>query len=349
MLVPTDTGTHFPLPGIVPGRGMRRHFSGRAHVVIATISSRSVPVQVSGWHWPACKTGRTSSRSHTTDQRWRVVHYGRWSDVPHVGGFELRSGDSGAGAGSREGEWRRRHVARDAGRHTSCEICHWTSVGWWWCDAGEVCQRSSEWWRHRWCWNATWCDVVVEVRIVTSATPTWNWKYFDEVLRLKYHPSCIILIILSKGRQFIVQDLLNSKKNWLFQGKLHSLRTLVVFAKHQILQKSFNFLYPINSYILLIKITKGKVTCVQITIVPCYTNIWYKIICKICNIFASKVDELGLNFETITVIEQMILTRRQINFQMLKNNERKIALNTTANKLYPFINCCRRYLIWKKH
>ena len=135
----------------------------------------------------------------------------------------------------------------------------------------------------------------------------------------------------------------------MFQGKLHSLRTLVVFAKHQILQKSFNFLYPINSYILLIKITKGKVTCVQITIVPCYTNIWYKIICKICNIFASKVDELGLNFETITVIEQMILTRRQINFQMLKNNERKIALNTTANKLYPFINCCRRYLIWKKH
>ena len=46
------------------------------------------------------------------------------------------------------------------------------------------------------------------------------------------------------------------------------------------------------------------------------------------------VDELGLNFETITVIEQMILTSRQINFQILRNNRRKIGLNTTANKFY---------------
>ena len=50
------------------------------------------------------------------------------------------------------------------------------------------------------------------------------------------------------------------------------------------------------------------------------------------------VPEIGLNFETITVIDQMILTSRQVNFQILKNNRRKIGLNTTANKLYSINN-----------
>ena len=50
------------------------------------------------------------------------------------------------------------------------------------------------------------------------------------------------------------------------------------------------------------------------------------------------VPETGLNFETITVIDQMILTSRQVNFQILKNNRRKIGINTTANKLYSLNN-----------
>ena len=40
----------------------------------------------------------------------------------------------------------------------------------------------------------------------------------------------------------------------------------------------------------------------------------------------------------ITVIDQMILTSRQINFQILRNNRRKIGLNTTANKFYHISN-----------
>ena len=50
------------------------------------------------------------------------------------------------------------------------------------------------------------------------------------------------------------------------------------------------------------------------------------------------VDSDDLNFETLTLIDQMIFTSRQINFQILRNNRRKIGLNTTANKLYHLNN-----------
>ena len=50
------------------------------------------------------------------------------------------------------------------------------------------------------------------------------------------------------------------------------------------------------------------------------------------------VDSWNLSFETITVIDQMSLTSRQVNFQILRNNRRKIGLNTTANKLYHISN-----------
>ena len=44
------------------------------------------------------------------------------------------------------------------------------------------------------------------------------------------------------------------------------------------------------------------------------------------------------SFETITVLDQLICTTRQLNFQIIKNNHRKIGLNTTANKLYHLNN-----------
>ena len=44
------------------------------------------------------------------------------------------------------------------------------------------------------------------------------------------------------------------------------------------------------------------------------------------------------NFEAITVIDQAIFTSRQMNFQILRNNRRKIGLNTTVNKLYHLNN-----------
>ena len=50
------------------------------------------------------------------------------------------------------------------------------------------------------------------------------------------------------------------------------------------------------------------------------------------------IDSWNLNFETITVIDQMISTSRQVNFKILRNNRRKIGLNTTANKLYNISN-----------
>ena len=42
----------------------------------------------------------------------------------------------------------------------------------------------------------------------------------------------------------------------------------------------------------------------------------------------------GLTFEQVTVIEQIICTSRQLDFQILWDNKSKIGLNTTANKLY---------------
>ena len=50
------------------------------------------------------------------------------------------------------------------------------------------------------------------------------------------------------------------------------------------------------------------------------------------------IDSWNLSFETITVIDQMILTSRQVNFKFLRNNRKKIGRNTTANKLYHISN-----------
>jgi hypothetical protein len=44
---------------------------------------------------------------------------------------------------------------------------------------------------------------------------------------------------------------------------------------------------------------------------------------------------IGLTFEQITVMDQIICSRRQINFENHRNNTGKIGMNTTANKLYP--------------
>ena len=49
-------------------------------------------------------------------------------------------------------------------------------------------------------------------------------------------------------------------------------------------------------------------------------------------------EDHSLDFETITVLDQAIFTSRQINFQVMRNNKRKIGLNTTANKLFHLNN-----------
>ena len=44
------------------------------------------------------------------------------------------------------------------------------------------------------------------------------------------------------------------------------------------------------------------------------------------------------NFEQITILNQITCSRRQLKFELIKNNNCKIGLNTTANKLYPLNN-----------
>ena len=43
-------------------------------------------------------------------------------------------------------------------------------------------------------------------------------------------------------------------------------------------------------------------------------------------------------FEQVTVLDQIICTSRQINFQIARNCIHKIGMNTTSNKLYALSN-----------
>ena len=45
-----------------------------------------------------------------------------------------------------------------------------------------------------------------------------------------------------------------------------------------------------------------------------------------------------LTLETITILDQIICTRRQSRFQIIRNCNNKIGFNTTANKLYHMNN-----------
>ena len=45
-----------------------------------------------------------------------------------------------------------------------------------------------------------------------------------------------------------------------------------------------------------------------------------------------------LSFEHVTVMYQIICTRRQIKFQVMRKFNTKIGMNTTANKLYHLNN-----------
>ena len=46
----------------------------------------------------------------------------------------------------------------------------------------------------------------------------------------------------------------------------------------------------------------------------------------------------NLSFDQILILDQTVCTGRQVNFQILRNFNGKIGLNTTANKLYPITN-----------
>ena len=48
-----------------------------------------------------------------------------------------------------------------------------------------------------------------------------------------------------------------------------------------------------------------------------------------------------LSFEHVTIMDQIVGTSRQINFQTFKKFNTKIGLNTTANKLFPLNNMIR--------
>ena len=49
-------------------------------------------------------------------------------------------------------------------------------------------------------------------------------------------------------------------------------------------------------------------------------------------------DECDLSFELITVLEQLVCTRRQVLFQIFRNSNYKIGFNIAANKFFYLNN-----------
>ena len=45
-----------------------------------------------------------------------------------------------------------------------------------------------------------------------------------------------------------------------------------------------------------------------------------------------------INFELVTVLEQTVCGRRQLRFELIRNFNGKIGMNTTANKFYHITN-----------
>ena len=62
----------------------------------------------------------------------------------------------------------------------------------------------------------------------------------------------------------------------------------------------------------------------------------YQIALKLHKLLNENVDDL--DFKQITVLDQMVCSRRQLHFEFYSTNISKIGRNTTANKLYPLSN-----------
>ena len=152
---------------------------------------------------------------------------------------------------------------------------------------------------------------------------SYDSKYTEKVLLcVNFLTSLIIIIIII----IIIYYIYYNANIWLTPDLTHALKQNLLSISacalrscmYNNLEMSFDRLHAINK-----KCTPNQIMLYQLSLSL------YK---------TFNVPETGLNFEAITVIDQMILTSRQVNFQILKNNRRKIGINTTANKLYSLNN-----------
>ena len=139
-------------------------------------------------------------------------------------------------------------------------------------------------------------------------------KFFNSSELRTLLDSYFYSVLYYNANIWLTPDLTNALKQNLLSISACALRSCM----HNNRELSFERLHVINN-----KCTPNQIMLYQLSLSLYKTY---------------NVPEIGLNFETITVIDQMILTSRQVNFQILKNNRRKIGLNTTANKLYSINN-----------
>ena len=111
---------------------------------------------------------------------------------------------------------------------------------------------------------------------------------------------------------------------WLTPSLNNDMKQKLISISANALRDCLRLNNPEISFENLHKIHK-KCTPKQIT--------FYQMALKLHKLVNENLDDL--NLEQITVMDQMICSRRQINFEIHRNNTGKIGINTTANKLYP--------------
>ena len=121
----------------------------------------------------------------------------------------------------------------------------------------------------------------------------------------------------------------------LFTKKLYTKRLLILISdlKHNLLSISANALRTCLSHVGLnvsfvdIHKINSKCTPQQIML--------YQIALNLHRVLNS---DLPLTFEKISLLDQMVCGRRQLRFEVLRNFQGKIGMNTQANKFYHVSN-----------
>ena len=114
---------------------------------------------------------------------------------------------------------------------------------------------------------------------------------------------------------------------WLTPTVSHDLKHNLMSISANALRNCLKFNSLDVSFENIHKICK-KSTPNQITLYQLSLNLYKSLV------FQDNVP----TFEQITILDQNTSTRRQLMFELIKNNNVKIGLNTTANKLYPLNN-----------
>ena len=143
-------------------------------------------------------------------------------------------------------------------------------------------------------------------------------KYFNPNEMRTLLDSKFYSILYYNAVIWLTPELNNSLKQSLLSISANALRSCVMFYSNEI---SFENIHK----------QCEKSTPKQISLYHISLNLH-----KLLNF-----DPENITFEHLTVLEQLVCTGRQLNYQTFRTNRTKIGMNTTANKLYHLNNQVR--------